>query len=33
MMATIANEGYYYTPHIIKKIKDHTIDKNIQQNT
>jgi len=27
MMATIANEGYYYTPHIIKKIKDHTIDK------
>lgn len=27
MMATIANEGYYYTPHVIKKIKDHTIDK------
>jgi penicillin-binding protein 2 len=19
MMATVANEGYYYTPHIIKK--------------
>lgn len=27
MMAAVANEGYYYTPHIIKKIKDHTIDK------
>ena len=27
MMATIANEGYYYTPHIIKKIKGETIDK------
>ena len=27
MMATIANEGYYYTPHIIKKIEAHTIDK------
>lgn len=27
MMATIANEGYYYTPHVIKKIKGHTIDK------
>ena len=27
MMATIANEGYYYTPHIIKKIESHTIDK------
>lgn len=26
MMATIANEGYYYTPHIIKKIEEHTID-------
>jgi penicillin-binding protein 2 len=22
MMATVANEGYYYTPHIIKKIKN-----------
>jgi penicillin-binding protein 2 len=22
MMATVANEGYYYTPHIIKKLKD-----------
>ena len=27
MMATVANEGYYYTPHIIKKIEGHTIDK------
>ena len=27
MMATIANEGYYYTPHIIKKIEEHKIDK------
>jgi penicillin-binding protein 2 len=27
MMATVANEGYYYTPHIIKKIKGTTIDK------
>lgn len=27
MMATVANEGYYYTPHIIKKIKGKTIDK------
>lgn len=27
MMATVANEGYYYTPHIIKKIKGGTIDK------
>lgn len=27
MMATIANQGYYYTPHIIKKIKGHKIDK------
>lgn len=27
MMATVANEGYYYTPHIIKKIKDQVIDK------
>lgn len=27
MMAAVANEGYYYTPHIVKKIKDHTIDK------
>ena len=27
MMATIANEGYYYTPHIIKKIEGETIDK------
>ncbi len=27
MMATVANEGYYYTPHIIKKIEGHKIDK------
>ena len=26
MMATVANEGYYYTPHIIKKIKGERID-------
>ena len=26
MMATIANEGYYYTPHIIKRIEGHKID-------
>jgi len=27
MMATVANQGYYYTPHIIKKIEGETIDK------
>jgi penicillin-binding protein 2 len=27
MMATVANKGYYYTPHIIKKIKGEFIDK------
>jgi cell division protein FtsI/penicillin-binding protein 2 len=32
MMATVANEGYY-TPHIIKRIEGHKIDKNSQQNT
>lgn len=26
MIATVANKGYYYTPHIIKKIKDEEID-------
>jgi penicillin-binding protein 2 len=26
MMATIANQGYYYTPHIIKKIEGKKID-------
>ncbi len=26
-MATIANRGYYYTPHIIKKIEGNVIDK------
>jgi penicillin-binding protein 2 len=27
MIAIVANRGYYYTPHIIKKIKDGKIDK------
>jgi len=27
MAAAVANRGYYYTPHIIKNIEDHTIDK------
>jgi penicillin-binding protein 2 len=27
MIATVANRGYYYTPHIIKKIKGEMIDK------
>jgi penicillin-binding protein 2 len=27
MIATVANRGYYYTPHIIKKIKGEIIDK------
>jgi penicillin-binding protein 2 len=27
MMSAVANEGYYYTPHIIKKIKGTKIDK------
>jgi penicillin-binding protein 2 len=27
MIATVANRGYYYTPHIIKKIKGDLIDK------
>lgn len=27
MMATVANRGYYYTPHIIKKIEGQKIDK------
>lgn len=26
MMATVANEGFYYTPHIVKRIKDHQIE-------
>lgn len=30
-MATIANRGYYYTPHIIKKIKDQPIDPKYRQ--
>ncbi len=27
MMATVANRGHYFTPHIIKKIEKHPIDK------
>jgi penicillin-binding protein 2 len=27
MMATVANQGYYFTPHVIKKIKGKDIDK------
>ncbi len=27
MMCAVANEGYYYTPHIIKRIKGEVIDK------
>jgi len=27
MIATVANRGFYYTPHIIKKIKGNVIDK------
>lgn len=27
MMAAVANEGYYYTPHIVKAIKGQAIDK------
>lgn len=27
MMAAVANKGYYYTPHIIKNIEHHNIDK------
>ncbi|MBC7748923.1 MAG: penicillin-binding protein 2 [Methylotenera sp.] len=27
MMAAIANQGHYYTPHIIKRIEGHNIDK------
>ncbi len=27
MMAAVANEGYFYTPHIVKKIKNFKIDK------
>jgi penicillin-binding protein 2 len=32
MMATVANEGYYYTPHIIKKIKGTAIDPKFKVN-
>lgn len=27
MMAAVSNQGFYYTPHIVKRIKDHLIDK------
>ena len=27
MMAVVANQGYYYTPHIVKKIKGQPLDK------
>ena len=27
MMAAVANEGYYFTPHIVKKIKGQSLDK------
>ena len=27
MMAVVANKGYYYTPHIVKKIKGQKLDK------
>lgn len=27
MMAVVANKGYYYTPHIVKNIKGHQLDK------
>ena len=27
MMATVANRGYYFTPHIVKNIKDQKVDK------
>ncbi|MVO08987.1 penicillin-binding protein 2 [Flavobacterium sp. TP390] len=27
MMAVVANKGYYFTPHIVKKIKDQSLDK------
>lgn len=27
MMATVANRGYYYTPHIVKNIKNQQLDK------
>src|SRR5690606_33061868 len=29
MMAAVANRGHYYTPHIIKKIEKHPIDKKV----
>jgi penicillin-binding protein 2 len=30
MMAAVANKGYYYTPHIIKKIEGEIIDKSFR---
>lgn len=31
MMAAVANRGYYYTPHIIKKIEGKSIDKKFRE--
>lgn len=31
MITTVANQGYYYTPHIIKKVKGETIDPKFKQ--
>ncbi|WKW47414.1 penicillin-binding protein 2 [Myroides sp. JBRI-B21084] len=31
VMCAVANEGYFYTPHIIKKIENKTIDKSFVQ--
>ena len=31
MMATVANRGHYYTPHIIRKIKDDKIDEKFKK--
>jgi penicillin-binding protein 2 len=30
MMATVANEGYYYTPHIIKKLRKQQLTLNLR---
>jgi len=32
LMATVANRGYYYTPHIVKKIKGEILDKKFRTN-
>lgn len=33
MMATVANQGFYYTPHIIRKIEGKKSTLNLQQST